>query len=258
MAAKPTAELVREVLAHLNDRAYLAAHPSLAALGGPERLLPATQLRDAVVEAIEQLRPMGPPAPQSPAWRRHRNLVLRHLEGQSVEQVARALGVSVRQAIRDHREAVEALAVLLQSALGAGEGRTDEARPAGRPPEENGQPQPSPEMASVAGGEKAADLVEVLGGVLPVIEEMARSRRVSFSTQDLDTLPTVAVNPTLLRQAMLHLLAYAAEVAPGRELLVVGADTPGGVILRVLPRPGVPNRSRRPDAGSPRPASAPE
>src|SRR5207302_2056237 len=106
--------LVRDALEHLNNRPRLGAHALAAALGPEGRPLTGEQLRRLLLDAIEQLRPVGPSSRSDGEWRQYRQLVLRHAEGQSRDQAARAIGVSARQASRDHERAVEALASVLR------------------------------------------------------------------------------------------------------------------------------------------------
>src|SRR5438128_2365696 len=97
----------------MHSRPRLAAHPLAAALGPEGHPLADEQLRRLLLDAIEALRPVGS-SRHDAEWRQHRQLVLRYAEGMSRDQAARAIGVSTRQASRDHERAVEALASLLR------------------------------------------------------------------------------------------------------------------------------------------------
>ncbi len=104
---------VREALEHIHNRGYLAIHPLASFLGEAGRPRSGEATRRDLLEAIEQLRPLAGTAATEADWRRYHHLVLRHLEGRSLDEVARALGVSVRQASRDYQQAIAAIAALL-------------------------------------------------------------------------------------------------------------------------------------------------
>src|SRR5215475_4532763 len=122
------ARAVRETLEHLHNRSFLATHPLAAALGTEAQPLGPDRLRAELLDAIEQLRPVSSDV-AGPDARRHRHLVLRYQRGQSLEQIGRALGVSSRQATRDHQQALEELVALLWLR------RRDRLAPADRPDE---------------------------------------------------------------------------------------------------------------------------
>src|SRR6185312_2870645 len=103
------ARSLREAVEHLYNRSYLAAHPLAGLLGDGRMPLSGDQVRRALLDAIEQLKPVGVATSHEADWRRFRHLILRYVEGQSLEQVAHALGVSVRQASRDNQQAFAAL-----------------------------------------------------------------------------------------------------------------------------------------------------
>lgn len=245
------ATLVRDALVHLRNRFYLGKHPLSRELSTDGFPLSGDALREFLLSRLEELKPVGGDGPQDADWRRYRHLVLRYVEGQSLEQVASALGVSVRQATRDHHQAVEMLTELLWSARPtpgepSGQLRPDEIDRSsiGVRPDELTE-----EIAHVAGtGESLADLVDTVEGVVATLEELARESRVSLRPFVADALPPLAMSRTLLRQAILNLLLYAIEVAPGSQIELAGTDTARGVTLRILARPNVPSAD---------PASAP-
>jgi CheY-like chemotaxis protein len=234
------AALVRDALGHLRNRFYLGKHPLARELSPDSIPLSGDALRELLLSRVEELKPVGGEGPQDADWRRYRHLVLRYAEGQGLEQVASALGVSVRQATRDHHQAVETLTELLWSSCA-----TPGASPPGQPRLDGiewsaigAQPDElTEEIAHVAGaGEGRADLAETVEGVVATLGELARESRVTFRPFVADALPALAVSPTLLRQSILNLLLYAVEVAPGAEIQLAGTDTARGVTLRILAR----------------------
>ena len=122
---------VRDALAHLDDPSHLQAHPlaHLAASepgarpGGAGRALV-----QSLVGAIESLRPGSTADPSSHAWRGHRILSLRYVEGLGVAKVCGQLAISRAEYYRDHDRALAAVTSLLRerwqgTADGPGQGR---------------------------------------------------------------------------------------------------------------------------------------
>lgn len=244
------ARLVHEALEHLHSRSYLATHPLAAFLGDGQQPVSADVVRQTLLDAIEQLQPVGDAPSVEAERRRYRQLVLRYVEGQTLEQAAHALDISMRQASRDHQQAIAALAGLIEIA------RRERGIARIQPPREMLPGEVSPavdlaeEAAKVAASEEGgADLVEVLGRALGLVERLAGDRSVDFVASLSDTLPPVAISPTLLRQALLNLLVYTCEVTPASRAVLSATDTARGVILRVTRRDGESERPTRPPMG---------
>lgn len=112
--------LVREALVHLNDLPLLTTHPLCDLMPAHSPPTPSA-LRQLLIGTIEELRPPDLLPKDSSRWRQYRSLYLRYIDGASPSLVTRELGVGERQARREHREALEAFAGLLQTKLtGAG------------------------------------------------------------------------------------------------------------------------------------------
>src|SRR5579859_2663618 len=101
---------------HLYDIAYLCGSPLIGKLiadRDSSTTQQARQLHNLLVKVIEELDP-GPKAPiTSHEWRRHRLLMLRHLDGLAPQAVADRLSISRRHFYREQREAIEMVAALL-------------------------------------------------------------------------------------------------------------------------------------------------
>jgi CheY-like chemotaxis protein len=220
MAAPHLTDLVRNALGRLDDDTHLAAHPLATALGQPD----AAALRRALVDAIERVgvHPHGRTHP-SVRQRQHRGLRLRYVDGLRREEVARQLGISVRQTTRDLEHALNAVSSIL--ALNA------------RPDEDAGLLHDPAEHE-----DRAADLGAALAGALRTVRKLAAARRVTLTPRVLDTLPAVALGPTVLRQALLNILMFALERAPAGRLTITATDTAPGVLLR-LAAPGDPPKA---------------
>ena len=115
--------LVRDALLHLHDLPYLETH----SLGGsiPSDQVarahgPGGALRRSLSEAIEALRPPTDASPHSHAWRTYELLRERYLESRLAVDVQARLGISKSEYHRDHRAALEGVAVLLRARWGFG------------------------------------------------------------------------------------------------------------------------------------------
>jgi CheY-like chemotaxis protein/predicted DNA-binding protein (UPF0251 family) len=218
-------ERVRDALAHLDDDARLAAHPLAEQLGANGVPVAGSALRAALLDAVDAAGRDA--APSSVRARQLHQLRLRFVEGLRRDEVARRLGLSLRQATRDLDAAVEAVAAALARERPGTDPASDLAA----------------EASKVAANEEiGADLAEAVRGALTTVANFASQRGVAFETAILDTLPAVALGRTILRQVLIGAFTYAAELAPGGRLVVAATDTAAGVALRVAARGGGPVR----------------
>lgn len=114
-------EQIRDVLAHLYDPGYLQSHPlareRVRHITRP-RANPGRDFRDLLLEAIEELRPAANLPADSPPWRTYQILSFRYVEALGVPTILKKLAISRSAFFRDHRRAIEAVAVLLRECRG--------------------------------------------------------------------------------------------------------------------------------------------
>jgi CheY-like chemotaxis protein len=206
---------VRDALAHLHATGYLERHPladqvSSEAGSGLRR---GQRLRKLLLETIDDLRPARVTQASQAEARRHQHLVLRYVEGLSPEQVARRLNVSPRQSSRDLQQALDELTLLVWNRRLALSGAvpTDVSAP-----------------ASVS----ALELRDVIRGVLGTLRKLLGERSPSVRVSLPDTLPTPAVEPDLLRQALLNLLLSMAADMDGR-VAITASESPRGISVQL-------------------------
>jgi len=101
---------VKDVLEHLYDFSFLQRHPLAQTLGGGSDQ---AVVRRRMLDAVETLNPGPGIAFRAPPARPYYLLNLRYVEGMTVQEVARELGISQRQAYRDLRHAEESVAAIL-------------------------------------------------------------------------------------------------------------------------------------------------
>jgi CheY-like chemotaxis protein len=249
------ARQVRDVLGRLDDRPFLRSHP-LARLISPSGLASPEQLRRAIVEAIEELRPPGPVLPRSHGWRRYLCLRRRYVDGVSPEEIARELVLSERQARREHQFAIEALAVLLYEQHDPARTNADASlgtvRPASRAEPSSGR-EPTPDTSSALDQElsratadrdgEPTSVTEAIAGAARTVRGLAASRQVALDVASGETLPPVAVQRVILRNIILGLLSHAIGRGRGTRIELRAAAGSGSVRVRIVAR-----RAARPDA----------
>lgn len=114
-------DLVRDALLHLHDASRLQMHPlaqRVTAQTGHDVVLRGKLLVRDLLDTIRILRPGAGTPSDSLAWRAHRILELRYIEGLSARQVMEELALSKTQYHRDHGRALEAVASALRERWG--------------------------------------------------------------------------------------------------------------------------------------------
>ena len=228
MDRRAVGEALHGLLPHLGNPSYLTRHPLAATLAPGETAPRGERVRRALLGLIEELRPVTPPSDADADWRQYRHLVLRYVEGRSRNQVAADLGVSTRQASRDHERAIEGLVELLQARQAARDGREPSRRVEAQAADL------LREATSVAEQDaETADLGGMLASVLETLAPSLRARGVEVRSLVPDTLPLVKASRTLLRQAVMSALAHVAGAGHPTHILVSAHDTPRGPTVRI-------------------------
>ena len=175
-------------------------------------------LRELVVEALESLQP-GAPAPGGRTERLGYDVLrLRYIECLTPDQVGEELGISHTSYYRCHRVALDALVSLLWERLrreeAAARAESEEAAAA------SGSSLARREALRVAreSGGEAARVGEVVDDVVTTVQPLVRQRGVTL-TRDIPTdLPTVHIDPVVLRQIIVSALVDALNLAESDAL----------------------------------------
>lgn len=199
-------KLVRQALEHLYDFPALERHP-LAQLPGQDpahaAALGGQGLRRALLTAVEALSP-GPGTPVHATDARIFNVLhLHYVEGLTVEETARELGLSARQIYRELRTGEEQVATELASRL------TPSAAAGG------------PRLAEHP---RAVDLQALVERGQKVVEGLAAQREVRLEFTADGPAATVRCDPLLAHQAVVSALTAALQRA-GRGALQVRLST---------------------------------
>lgn len=221
---------LRAVLNHLYSPSVLCASPLVERLALRQERNPAAALQRAILAAIESLRPQIEAPFGSRAWRLYQILRRRYTEQLPQNQVARDLGLSTRQLQREEQAAREELAAHLWTIY-----RLDQqAEPVGPPDGTDGEPganlSPMPtrqqELDHLRNSAPAAVIQpgELIGELVETVAPLAAAGQVSVVSALGDSIPPIAVQLPLLRQALLDILTAAIQQSPGGtvQLQVIG------------------------------------
>jgi CheY-like chemotaxis protein len=231
---------LRDALLHLYDPARLMAHPFSAYVEGPTDKV----LRQALLDAIEALRP-GPATPSDAhAWRTYRLLELRYVGGLSASDALERLGLSKSQYQRDHAAALSALAVLLRGRWRVASAPTPSGVDSG-PREALALDETAQLTLHMA--RSPIDVAATLGELVPLLRPLSEQNSVALSVSLPAELPPVRADRVALRQALLALLGEA--LGGGATRVALAAESRDGAVIVSIARegsvvPAAPVRSR--------------
>ena len=226
-------QLVKDALEHLYDFPYLQAHPlsrhEVNRSISTDRVT-AQHLKSELLSAIEQLSP-GPGVPFRAAHARlHTLLQLHYVEGLTICEAARMLGISERQAYRDLRRAEESVAAILWTQ------RCQEQTPGSAGAAELSSLQV--EMARLEPKSSLCDLGALVRQAHKAVERLANARSISVR----DRLPAqpvrITTDPVLALQVLTNLLSLAIRQALPDNLDVQLADASSPITLLIRYAPG--------------------
>jgi CheY-like chemotaxis protein len=224
--------LVRSALAHLYDHAYLQNHPLVSVLdldADADHVTRAQGLRRTLLECIEALRPEDRGQDQAQAARAYAILTYRYVDGLSMEEVTEKLALSKRQAYREHRKGLEAIASLLQNRAqcrgDAATGRLEAAQ------------------AEVAHLRQAVQpeflsLQLVLEEIFDLLAPVTQRRSIQIRTSAPETWPSVVADRVILRQTLMNLLSYALRIVQA-DLVISALHTEEGLLIDICESPGI-------------------
>lgn len=218
-AITPPDELIsqiRDALAHLYDHAHLQNHPLTTWLAldlSNERASRAQRLCKLLLDGIEELRPQG--IVPADASRAYVILTYRYLDGLSMEAIGARLSLSQRQIYREHEKGVRAVAHLLW----------DQIRPANAvaAPIENHLDIVRTEVERLRSNVhiEPIHLQEILPAAAAMLLPLSQQSGIQIHLPDLQGLPPIAADRTMLRQALLIFMTHALRTLQGELRLQV-------------------------------------
>jgi|YNPNPStandDraft_1061719.scaffolds.fasta_scaffold04661_3 CheY-like chemotaxis protein len=219
-------EDLRSALAHLHDPAYLESHPFAARLRfvaqAPD-LSRGKLLARTLRLAIEALDPGAGVAPNAPEARPYHLLRGRYIAQRDLVRLAEELDIGERQAYRELRRGVEALAQILC--------HSDQIAPEDGEPELGSPPQSrvKEEVERLTNVTlQDVDLQQLLAGIVASAQCLAQQQGILLQLELQAEGLTCTTNRVLLRQAILNLLSHALGTTANNQ----------PVLLRLIPGQG--------------------
>ncbi len=206
-------EQVRDGLKHLYDFPYLQRHPLAQAGGFSARRpgeTPGQRLRRELVAAIETLAPEPDVSFRAPSARLYNLLLLRYVEGMTVQEVAHEMGLSMRQVHRDLRRGEESIAAMLWA----------HSPPASPPPDAVQLSSVQAEMARLDVHNQPTDVHALLQRAREAVERMAAQRGVRLELESAAESLIISTNPAIARQVLINVLSRAVGQAQAGEVRV--------------------------------------
>jgi CheY-like chemotaxis protein len=218
------AQQIRRSLENIHDSVYLQGMPLAKTLAQHNQGLDQTvrQLRSLVLESIDALRPAANLPPRSREMRPYAILYGRYVQGMETTDLTEELAISVRQLRREHKRALSALVdrmwELLSEKLA---GATNLALPVDLPKYHEAAEVETAHLITHAEVEHL-DFFLLLQGILETLESLAIEHNIRIVNRVPETLPSIRVARTVLRQALFELLAYAIDHIEAGQLEIVG------------------------------------
>jgi len=218
---------LRSALSHFHDLAYLENHPlarKLSLVAQAPDLSRGQLLRRMLHLAIDALDPGPGTPPSAPEARPYQLLRGRYILQQSMIELASQLNISRRQAYRDLRRALEALAQILRdSEITEGPFSSHEALP-------SAMARVRAEVSRLQSvSQQNVDLVELVSQAIQSAQRLGQDRGVEIQfLPEAERVP-ILVNRVMLRQAILNLLSHIVQAHRGASPPLVRLSRAGGV-----------------------------
>lgn len=235
------ADWVHDALNHLYDSPYLQTHPLAGALieEEPASLPRSQQLRRALLDAIQAMRPEpGIPA-QSADWRGYRLLELRYIEGLTPTEAMSQLALGKSHFFREQARILETLTAFLWERRPAIVATSSEASAADTAREKLALSEA--ERLSTQATWEPVDIVQLLTELRAVVEPLAKVKSVSLRFAALSPLTISRGDRVMLRQVILSVITRALDLAQAGEVEVGRAETEAETGIYFLARAGCSN-----------------
>lgn len=207
---------VRRALTHLYDSVYLQRSPLVACLRARsgEHIAPgqeAKALRQALLEAIDELAPGGNVPLRSEERRSYAVLRGRYVDQRPMDELADALGISPRQLRRELRAGLEAVADVMARRmrwLPASPALDAEAEPAD-------DDLVSAEIEGLGSEVGPVNLCVEVRDVEALVSPLAREAGVDLEERGVPESVVVRANRVVLRQVLLGVYTWVLQHRPG-------------------------------------------
>lgn len=227
-------EHLRDALGHLYHADHLRGNPLVELFGLADRFDRAAALRQVLLDGIEALRPDDLHEDSlDRSWRAYESLFCCFVEQLTQQVVADQLCISPRQLRREQHAAIELLADWLWQEHVTSHA-IDQREPSPQAAVGVLEEMPWAREARLSGDTR---LQEQLGEVMGLTANLAAGRDVCVCTRVPDTLPPVAMHPTLVKQALLSLLDVGIQQAAGGSLELAAEQEGASIRVAIAARP---------------------
>ena len=227
-------EHLRDALAHLYHADHLRNSPLVELFGLAGRFDRAVALRQILLDGIEALRPVnGQEDTLSRNWRTYESLFCCYVQQLTQQIVADQLCISPRQLRREQKAAVELLADRLWQEHIAST-TSAPCEPATETAPDLLEEMPWAQETHLTG---KTNLEEHLSEAMALTSNLAAKNTVCVSAQVPPTLPSVAIHPVFLKQALLSLLDAGIQQAIGGALRIAAQLDGAALAITVTAQP---------------------
>jgi len=218
---------VKDALEHLHDLGYLQGHPLARMLRTDVQRAPAIagqRLRWHMIDGIEALNPGRGIAFRAPQARQYNLLTLHYVDGMTIGQTARELGISSRQALRGLRQGEQGLATVLWARCSVPEAREPDAAEI---------TSLRAEVARLESHLRQVDVRMLVQKAQGAVEPLARGRGVHIVNDPWPARPLIlSVDPGVAEQVLLSVLGRVlVQVEEGGVLHASMSGSEAGAVL---------------------------
>jgi CheY-like chemotaxis protein len=239
---------IHEALSQLYDLPFLQRSPLQGVLRpeGPA-VARGKALHQALLAAIEQVKPPTEVSPDATAWKTYRSLVLRYVRSLNASVAAAELGLSTRQAQRIHAIALESVAAVLWEDAQTAPPPKEKTEGLGGSPGalggDDGESILDEEIEAILAGDHR-DLEPfpvTLRGVLATLAPVLQQRNVLVGLDIADDLSDRVAPLDLTRQALVQLALGAIEYSGSSQIRISAFSQPAGaqIVVEDLADPDV-------------------
>jgi len=230
-------EDVKDALEHIYDLNYLQNHPLAQedeAGGEGSAKIVGQRLRQDLAAAIEALNPGAGVPFRAPQARLYNLVRLHYMHGMTIQETARELGISVRQAYRDLRRGEKGVVTALQARR---------ATDIPQRPRADHLSSLQEEMARLETHPRPTDVSALLQSAQAAVERLAEQQGVRLHFEAPSQPVMVSTDPVLARQVLVNALSHAVQQAqPGpMHVTLKRAQERASITLRYEPEPEATN-----------------
>jgi len=233
---------LKRVLQSLYEWIEVYSSPLIEAFGLHRSEDSPAAVRRILADAIQSLKPNADAPSRTKDWRTYQLLYARYIEQFTQQEVANELGLSIRHLRREESQALQTLAIYLWHHYSLAqkwqEIQDDQRRPGGKANETNARvPTREQELKWLQESlpNERANVQNLVEDVLNLVHSIAHASQVHIDVVLADDLHHPVVKVTLVRQALLTILAGVIRSVPGGQISVTVGNEGSGICVLIQP-----------------------